>query len=73
MWWEKISRYRLSKVWNIRYEFLLQFMKTVLKKIVQKTRELPNEERLAVQYLRKSLMPCRNIVWQLNCYRSNAL
>ena len=73
MWWEKISRYRLSKVWNIRYEFLLQIMKTVLKKIVQKTRELPNEERLAVKYLRKSLIPFRNIVWQLNCYLSNAL
>ena len=73
MWWEKISHYRLSNVWNIRYEFLLQIMTTVLKKIVQKTREFPNDERLAVQYLRKSRMPFRNIVWQLNCYLSNAL
>ena len=63
MWWEKISRYRLSKVWNIRYEFLLQIMRTVWKKIVQKTQELPNEERLAVQYSRKSLMPFQKTLY----------
>ena len=48
-------------------------MKTVSKKIVPKTQELPNEERLAVQYLRESRMPFRNIVWQLNFHLSNAL
>ena len=32
-------------------------MKTVLKEIVAKTQEFPNEERLAVQYLREDRMP----------------
>jgi len=48
-------------------------MKTVSKKIVAKAQELPNEERLAVKYLRESRMPFRKTVWQLNFHLSNAL
>ena len=48
-------------------------MKTVLKKTIPKTQELPDEERLAVKYLRESGVPFRNIVGQLNCHLSNAL
>ena len=47
-------------------------MKTVSKKIVAKTQEFSNEERLAVQYLTEGLMPFRKIVWQLNFHLSNA-
>ena len=45
-------------------------MKTVSKKIT-KTQELPSEERLAVKYLRESVMSFHKIVGQLNSRLSN--
>ena len=49
IWWENISRYRLTNFENLRYEFLLLAMTTVSKKIISRTQELPNKERLAVK------------------------
>ena len=48
-------------------------MKTVPKKIIPKTQEWPNEERLAVKYLRESGMSFYIFVVQVNYHLSNTL
>ena len=48
-------------------------MKTASKKILPKTQELPNKERLAVKWSREIGMSFRKIAGQLNCHLPNAL
>ena len=69
----KYSKLSFDNIENIRYKFLLQIMKTMLKKIIPKTQELPIERRLAVKYLRESGMSFRKIVGQLNFHLFYAL
>ena len=41
--------------------------------MIPKAQDLPDEEKLAVRYLRESGMSFRKIVGKLNCHLSNAL